>query len=391
MSFQFGNCRRSLSLLHRAHFHTITRYESKYLSYFCFQRNDNYVNMKFLSYSTTNRNRYINECTFNDRYIPITAHNIFRKQRISLHYNRYSSSNNKSPETSKKISKSKSTKIAPDPWPTYIINSMTNISKKTLSFLWRLIYATFDSIIHPSNGLERLRSMGKRIVTEFKHYKHGASLMWTDIIQGTKIINKKLNGKEITYRERRQLQRVALDILRMFPFALIVLIPFLEVLLPVILILFPNLLPSRFQHETQKTAKRKRQLQARLGMISFWEETLEKFVEERLKHKSKTEGISHLEELLIKIRNKEEIPNEHIILVASFFNDEITLDNASPTELSNMCQYMLLNTFGTPTMLRMRLRNKIIALRREDKVCNDVFCILYFIVYFIGNKKRRSG
>ena len=51
----------------------------------------------------------------------------------------------------------------------------------------------------------------------------------------------------MTRRERRQLKRTTTDILRLIPFAVFVIVPFMELLLPVALKLFPNMLPSTFE------------------------------------------------------------------------------------------------------------------------------------------------
>ena len=44
-----------------------------------------------------------------------------------------------------------------------------------------------------------------------------------------------------------QLKRTTQDLLRLIPFAVFVVVPFMEVLLPVALKLFPNMLPSTFE------------------------------------------------------------------------------------------------------------------------------------------------
>ena len=45
----------------------------------------------------------------------------------------------------------------------------------------------------------------------------------------------------------QQLRRTTQDILRLVPFAVFVIVPFMELLLPVVLKLFPNMLPSTFE------------------------------------------------------------------------------------------------------------------------------------------------
>lgn len=44
-----------------------------------------------------------------------------------------------------------------------------------------------------------------------------------------------------------QLKRTTQDILRLVPFSVFLLVPFMELLLPVALKLFPNMLPSTFE------------------------------------------------------------------------------------------------------------------------------------------------
>jgi LETM1 and EF-hand domain-containing protein 1 len=51
----------------------------------------------------------------------------------------------------------------------------------------------------------------------------------------------------MTRRERNQLVRTTMDLFRLVPFAVFVIVPFMELLLPVALKLFPNMLPSTFQ------------------------------------------------------------------------------------------------------------------------------------------------
>jgi LETM1 and EF-hand domain-containing protein 1 len=42
------------------------------------------------------------------------------------------------------------------------------------------------------------------------------------------------------------------DLLRLIPFAVFVIVPFMELLLPVALALFPNMLPSTFEDKLKK-------------------------------------------------------------------------------------------------------------------------------------------
>ena len=241
---------------------------------------------------------------------------------------------------------------------------MTRLTNGTYNFF----FALFDSIIHPSNGIERLRKAWNYIKHEAKHFWAGSKLLWTDIKQARKIVFKAMRGSELTYRERRQLHRTLLDILRMIPFAFFIIVPFMDFLLPVALILFPNMLPSTFKTQLKKQQDRKNQLQLRLNIASFLESTLEKFSNDlKQRQNSGVTDVQLLDNLVVKLRNNEDIPNTQILHVAGLFDDHITLDNADSTQLGNLCRYMELNPFGPPAMLRMRLHSKIRELRREDR------------------------
>jgi hypothetical protein len=75
----------------------------------------------------------------------------------------------------------------------------------------------------------------------------GSKLLWSDIKTSFSIIWRVLGGESLTRRERRQLTRTTADLFRLVPFAFFVIVPFMELLLPVALKIFPNMLPSTFQ------------------------------------------------------------------------------------------------------------------------------------------------
>lgn len=88
-------------------------------------------------------------------------------------------------------------------------------------------------------------------ISAVRHYWHGMKLLWTDTRISSKLLLKLINGKELSRREQRQLTRTTSDILKLVPFAVFVIVPFMEFLIPVLLKLFPNMLPSTFNGEMQ--------------------------------------------------------------------------------------------------------------------------------------------
>ncbi len=78
------------------------------------------------------------------------------------------------------------------------------------------------------------------------HYWMGSKLLWSEIKIAWNIMKRVTEGNSLTRRERQQLTRTATDMLRLIPFAVFVIVPFMELLLPFALKLFPNMLPSTF-------------------------------------------------------------------------------------------------------------------------------------------------
>lgn len=102
------------------------------------------------------------------------------------------------------------------------------------------------AIVEPKRGL------GKRIWDELVHYYHGFRLLFIDVGIASRLIWKVLNGSNLSRREHKQLVRTSSDVFRLVPFSVFIIIPFMELLLPVFLKFFPNMLPSTFQTESSQ-------------------------------------------------------------------------------------------------------------------------------------------
>ena len=70
------------------------------------------------------------------------------------------------------------------------------------------------------------------------------------------------------------MRRTVGDLFRIVPLLVFVLIPFMELLLPVALKLFPNLLPSTFESIDKKKEKKLKKLKLKLDLAKFIQETL---------------------------------------------------------------------------------------------------------------------
>ncbi|KAK1232966.1 LETM1 domain-containing protein ylh47 [Marasmius sp. AFHP31] len=205
----------------------------------------------------------------------------------------------------------------------------------------------------------------KKVKHEAAHYWHGSKLLVSEVRISARLQWKILHGEQLTRRERRQLKRTTQDLLRLVPFAVFVIVPFMELLLPVALKLFPNMLPSTFEDKFAAEEKQRKLLRSRLEMAKFLQETLR---ESPLKANAHIVGSDAFKEFFRKLRATGESPSAaDIINVARLFDDDLTLDNLSRPQLVSMCRYMDLNAFGTDNFLRGAIRSRLLNLRRDDQ------------------------
>lgn len=88
-----------------------------------------------------------------------------------------------------------------------------------------------------------------RIKDELKHYWIGTKLFGAEMKISFRLLAKIMSGQKLMRRERRQLKRTMGDLARLVPFIVILIIPFMELALPIIVKLFPGFLPSTFHTE----------------------------------------------------------------------------------------------------------------------------------------------
>ncbi|KAJ7098003.1 LETM1-like protein-domain-containing protein [Mycena belliarum] len=209
----------------------------------------------------------------------------------------------------------------------------------------------------------------KKVKHEAAHYWHGSKLLVSEVRISARLQWKILHGEALTRRERRQLRRTTQDILRLVPFAVFIIVPFMELLLPVALKLFPNMLPSTFEDKYAAEEKQRKLLRVRLDMAKFLQETLR---ESGLKANAHIVGSDAFKEFFRKVRSTGESPSAtDVIRVAKLFDDDLTLDNLSRPQLVSMSRYMGLNAFGTDNFLRGTIRSRLMDLRRDDQLIDS--------------------
>ena len=81
-----------------------------------------------------------------------------------------------------------------------------------------------------------------KVKNEAAHYWHGSKLLAAGVRISSRLQWKLLHGDTLTRRERRQCRCTTQDLLRLIPFAVFIIVPFMEFLLP-------NVSPSTFENK----------------------------------------------------------------------------------------------------------------------------------------------
>ncbi|XP_008314482.1 mitochondrial proton/calcium exchanger protein isoform X3 [Cynoglossus semilaevis] len=211
------------------------------------------------------------------------------------------------------------------------------------------------------------RTLGQKVVDEIKHYYHGFRLLWLDTTIAGRMLWRVLHGNVLSRRERRQFLRTCADVFRLVPFLVFIIVPFMEFLLPVVLKLFPNMLPSTFETQSKKEERLKKELRVKLEMAKFLQDTIEEIaLRNKASQGNETEEFSTFFQM---IRDSGERPsNEQIIKFSKLFEDELTLDNLTRPQLVALCRLLELQSIGTNNFLRFQLIMKLRTIRADDKL-----------------------
>ena len=208
-------------------------------------------------------------------------------------------------------------------------------------------------------------TLWEKVKKEAAHYRDGTKLLGFEIKVSFKLALKMAAGHELSRREWRQLKRTVQDLVRLVPFSAFVLVPFAELLLPVALKIFPNMLPSTYEGAKAKEAKSQKLTTTREGVSTFLRKTIQ---ESGLPLSKSTQQREEFTAFFKKVRSSGEKPTHaDVVQICRIFKDDLTLDNLSRPQLVAMCRYLNLSTFGTDALLRYNIRHKMTQIKRDDK------------------------
>ncbi|XP_048114933.1 LETM1 domain-containing protein LETM2, mitochondrial isoform X1 [Alosa alosa] len=223
----------------------------------------------------------------------------------------------------------------------------------------------------PSKPAERAvvrKSIGQRIVDELRHYYDGFRLLGIDTKIAGRMVWRLLHGQLLTRRERRRLMRTCADLFRLVPFMVFIIVPFMEFLLPVFLKLFPEMLPSTFETETNKEEKQKKGLAAKLELAKFLQETI---AEMARRNKAAVSGdeAQKFSTYVQQVRHTGEQPTtKDIVKFSKLFEDELTLEHLERPQLVALCKLLELQPIGTNNLLRFQLLMQLRNIKSDDEM-----------------------
>lgn len=227
------------------------------------------------------------------------------------------------------------------------------------------------SKVETSSAVEKTvekKSIKQKIWDELVHYYHGFRLLFININVARKLLWKVLNGRALTRREHMLLIRTTGDVFRLVPFSVFIIVPFMELLLPVFIKFFPGMLPSTFETSQDKEDKARKSLKVKLEMAKFLQQTLDEMDVQHKDHRSS--AAKEFITFFHKLRTAGEIitPAE-ILKFSKLFEDEITLDSLTRPQLIAICRVLDVSTLGgSSNFLRFQLRMKLRSLSADDRL-----------------------
>ena len=157
------------------------------------------------------------------------------------------------------------------------------------------------------------------------------------------------------------------DLFRLVPFSVFIIVPFMELLLPVALKLFPGMLPSTFTTTSQREDKLKKAVLAKLEYTRFLQKTLDEIGPRGSGRSSKSarDFVAFYQEVK---QGASDLDNDKIMKFAKVFEDDITLDNMDRTQLSAICRLLNLTPIGTSNFLRLQIELRLRHLKADDRL-----------------------
>lgn len=257
-----------------------------------------------------------------------------------------------------------------------LVRFQSTVGGKTVQNKEKEAEAVNEAVTEAGNGAEASKAVvvksepqltiWQKVKHEAQHYWDGTKLLGYEMKVSTKLLLKLIAGYGLSRRETKQLQRTIVDVIRLVPFSMFILIPFAELLLPVALKLFPNLLPSTYESKQDRLKKKNKLSKTRVSASEYIKKTMEESGLKLSKKISEKEREAFVSFFHIISMGKNPT-REHLIQVARLFKNDQVLDNLSRPQLVAMAKYISLRPFGTDSILRYQIRHRLLTIIKDDK------------------------
>jgi len=172
-----------------------------------------------------------------------------------------------------------------------------------------------------------------------------------------------MNGERLIRREYQQLVRTTGDMFRLVPFIVIMVVPFLELALPIILKFFPRMLPSTFEDKSKAEDRLQKQLKIKLETAKFLQDTAEDI--------SAAQSMVEFRQVFASFRDQGTVPSlytKDVIDICKKLGSELNLEGLGRPHLISMCRYLGLRPFGTDRICRLRIYRALKKLHEDDQL-----------------------
>ncbi|CAF1287715.1 unnamed protein product [Adineta ricciae] len=209
------------------------------------------------------------------------------------------------------------------------------------------------------NGLvNKYQSVQNRVIHEIKHYYNGFKLLVSQTGTSCSLLHQVFNGRTLTRKERKQLIRTINDLVRLVPFSVFIIVPFLEFTLPFFLKLFPNMLPSTFQQTSDSEQTGNNYLRLQLEIAKLLQKTM-------VNWKDEFEQNVRQNQVFI---NKAYPSIDGMLQFGLLFSHDFSIDKLNRLQLISLCKLLRISSLGVNSYLRLKLQFKFHRIKCDDKL-----------------------
>merc|ERR1711865_568352 len=213
---------------------------------------------------------------------------------------------------------------------------------------------------------------GWKFVKGFLHHLWvGTKLLAKNTQIATRLVRRVGEGKQLSRSQQRLLMRTSTDLLRLIPFSFFILIPFMEIFLPVALKVFPNMMPTTFMDKKEREKKQAKTLQSNIKSAQQLRDVMLERVHlvslEDDQHKS--DEAVEFAVFLEKLRRGIQLNKKEVTRAAHFFKDEFTIDGLGRSQLSDMAGAMGIGVsqYASDGILRFQIRRNLRIIQADDR------------------------